>query len=72
VNSGPMLVKSEGLNVGNLAPLIMSVLRYVHTVNGAPSFTEIMGYPVVQLDTECWFPAYNNVDMSTQLRMEMH
>jgi uncharacterized protein YcfL len=62
LSSGPLKIEStENIVVAD---------RVIYKVNGTPtSFSEMMGLPGTQLHTLYWLPWYNNVGMSTQLRV---
>jgi hypothetical protein len=63
LDAGPVVVHSS-----NSAKIIVA-LRDAWLVNGSVrSFTQLMGLPQEWLSTTYWFPAYNNVTLSGQLR----
>ena len=62
VDSGPVTVSSDG-------QLIIAALREAWSQNGiVESWFQLMGLPASQLSTSYYFPAYNNVTLSNQLR----
>jgi len=62
LSSGPLKIEST--------QNIVVADRVIYKVNGTPtSFSEMMGLPGTQLHTLYWLPWYNNVGMSTQLRV---
>ena len=62
VDSGPVTVSS------NSQPII-AALRNAWSQNGiVESWSQMMGLPASQLSTAYYFPAYNNVTLSDQLR----
>ena len=62
VDSGPVTVSSDG------QPIIAAV-RNAFTQNGVvESWVQMMGLPDTQLSDTYYFPAYNNVTLSDQLR----
>jgi predicted outer membrane repeat protein len=58
-NSGPLRVVSSNTN-------ILSTIRVVFANN---SYSELMGYPANQLAQEYLYPAYDNVNLNSQLRV---
>jgi hypothetical protein len=48
---------------------ILASERFIQTFGSSASYSEMMGYPGDQLATEYWFPWYNNLTYSTQLRV---
>jgi hypothetical protein len=62
LNSGPVQVTSD------VDIVVAERVIYKGAGNIPASFSEMMGLPAGQLDTTYWFPLYNNVDLSTQLR----
>jgi bacillolysin len=48
---------------------ILASERFIQTFQESASYSEMMGYPGNRLATEYWFPWYNNVTYSTQLRV---
>jgi hypothetical protein len=63
VDNGPVEVVNVDANP------IVAAERVIYKVNNVnTSFTEMMGLPDSQLDTEFWLPWYNNVNLDTQLR----
>lgn len=65
LNTGPVEVYTE-----NVLDSIVASMRVIYKVNGQPtSFSEMMGLPDRNLNTDYWFPWYNNVDLDTQLRI---
>jgi len=63
LDTGPVEIKSSG------GVKIIAALRDAWLVNGqATSFVQLMGLPKEALSTTYWFPAYNNVTLSGQLR----
>ena len=66
LDSGPVQVKSSG------GAKIIVALRDAWLVNGqVTSFVQLMGLPKEALSTTFWFPAYNNVTLSDQLRISV-
>jgi CSLREA domain-containing protein len=65
ITGGPVQVKGT-----NGVP-ITSTQRFIFTENGVipTSFAETMGLPSAQLDTEYWFPIYNNQSTNSELRI---
>ena len=62
VNNGPVKIQSN--------QNIVAAERVIYTVNGTPvSYSEMLALPNSQLDRVYWLPWYNNVDLSTQLRI---
>jgi hypothetical protein len=62
VNRGPVKIVS---NVN-----IVAAERVIYKANGLPvSFSEMMALPSGLLNTTHWLPWYNNVDLSTDLRI---
>jgi len=63
LDTGPVEIKSSG------GVKIIAALRDAWLVNGqATSFVQLMGLPKEALSTTYWFPAYNNITLSGQLR----
>ena len=63
LDAGPVIVKSSG------GVKIIAALRDAWLVNGqVTSFVQLMGLPKEWLSTTYWFPAYNNLTLSDQLR----
>ena len=62
LNSGPAQV------VSNVDIVVSEQVIYKAADNTSTSFSEMLGLPAAQLDTTYWFPWYNNVSLSTQLR----
>ncbi len=62
VNNGPLHVVSSASN-------ILSTQRLLYTTPSFGSFYELTGFPTNQLTTDYYFPWYNNVAMSSQLRI---
>ena len=63
LDTGPVQVKSTG------GVQIIAALRDAWLKNGQIiSFVQMMGLPAGQLSDTYWFPAYNNVTLSGQLR----
>jgi hypothetical protein len=48
---------------------ILSTQRLLYTTPGFSSFYELTGFPTTQLTNDYYFPWYNNVAMSSQLRI---
>jgi hypothetical protein len=63
-DNGPLHVFSED----GVTPILASE-RFIQTFMSSASYSEMMGYPGNQLATEYWFPWYNNLNYSTQLRV---
>jgi hypothetical protein len=64
IDDGPLhVVSTDGVT-----PILVSE-RFIQTFMNSASFAELMGYPGDQLATEYWFPWYNNINYSTQLRV---
>jgi hypothetical protein len=64
LDNGPLhVVSTDGTT-----PILASE-RFIQTFQTSASYSEMMGYPGNQLTTEYWFPWYNNVSYSTQLRV---
>jgi hypothetical protein len=64
LDNGPLhVVSTDGVT-----PILASE-RFIQTYLNSASYAEMMGYPGDQLATEYWFPWYNNVSYSTQLRI---
>ncbi len=62
INSGPVKIVS---NVN-----IVAAERVIYKANGVPtSFSEMMGLPNNLLNTIYWLPWYNNIDLSSDLRL---
>jgi hypothetical protein len=62
IDNGPVKIES---NVD-----IVAAERVIYKVNGVnTSFSEMMAQPASQLNQTYWLPWYNNVDLSTQLRI---
>jgi len=63
LDAGPVVVKSSG------GTKIIAALRDAWSVNGQiTSFVQLMGLPKELLSTTYYFPAYNNLTLSDQLR----
>jgi hypothetical protein len=62
VNEGPLHVVSSDSN-------ILSTQRLLYTTPSFASFYELTGFPTNQLTNDYYFPWYNNVAMSSQLRI---
>jgi hypothetical protein len=62
MNNGPLHVVSSASN-------ILSSQRLLYTTPSFSSFYELTGFPTNQLTTDYYFPWYNNVAMSSQLRI---
>ncbi len=62
VNDGPLHVVSSVSN-------ILSTQRLLYTTPSFGSFYELTGFPNNQLTTDYYFPWYNNIAMSSQLRI---
>ena len=61
INGGPVKIVSN-------VPIVAAE-RVIYKVNGSnTSFSEMMALPNSSLDVAYWFPWYNNVDLTTQLR----
>ena len=58
-NSGPLRVTSSATNI----------LPTIRVLYGSRSYSELMGYPVEGLSKEYWYPVYDNVNASSQLRV---
>lgn len=58
-NGGPLQVTSSATN-------ILTTIRVL--LNGN-SYSELIGYPVNQVEKEYWYPVYDNVDLNSQLRV---
>lgn len=64
LDKGPLrVVSTDG------ATPILASERFIQTYLNSASYAEMMGYPGDQLATEYWFPWYNNISYSTQLRV---
>jgi hypothetical protein len=64
LDNGPLhVVSTDGVT-----PILASE-RFIQTFMSSASYSEMMGYPGDQLATEYWFPWYNNLSYSTQLRI---
>ncbi len=63
LDNGPAKIAST-----NGTPILASE-RFVYSFQNSKSYAEMMGYPGDQLATEYWFPWYNNISYSTQLRV---
>jgi Zn-dependent metalloprotease len=62
IDKGPVKIVS---NVN-----IIAAERVIYKVNGVnTSFTEMIALPNNQLNTTCWLPWYDNVNLDTQLRI---
>jgi beta-lactamase superfamily II metal-dependent hydrolase len=64
LDSGPLHVASTD----GVTPILVSE-RFIQTFGSSASYSEMMGYPGDQLATAYWFPWYNNLSYSTQLRV---
>ena len=65
LDSGPVVVQ------GTSGVKIISAIREAWAVNGVTnSFVQLMGLPAGQLSNKYVFPAYNNVTLNEQLRIE--
>jgi hypothetical protein len=62
VNTGPLQVVSSAMPV-------LSTVRLLYNTALFSSFYEITGLPGDQLYTEYWFQWYNNVAMSSEVRL---
>jgi len=62
VNTGPLHVVSSDSD-------ILSTQRLLYTTPSFGSYYELTGFPDDQLTTDYYFPWYNNVAMSSQLRI---
>ena len=63
LDTGPVVIQSTG------GAKIIAAIRDAYKVNGLiVSFVQLMGLPQEALSTTFWFPAYNNVTLSGQLR----
>jgi hypothetical protein len=61
INNGPVKIEST--------VEIVAAERVIYKVNNVyTSFSEMMALPNSQLNSICWLPWYNNVDLDTQLR----
>jgi hypothetical protein len=61
IDKGPVKIVSD--------QPIVAAERVIYTIDDIDtSYSEMMGLPNSQLNTTYWFPAYNNVDLNTQLR----
>jgi hypothetical protein len=61
IDKGPVKIVSD--------VAIVAAERVIYNINGVDtSYSEMMGLPNSQLNKTYWFPAYNNVDLNTQLR----
>ena len=64
LDTGPVEVKSSN------GAKIIAAIRSAWLINGqTTSFAQLMGLPKEALSTTYWFPAYNNVTLSGQLRL---
>jgi hypothetical protein len=64
LDNGPLhVVSTDGTT-----PILVSE-RFIQTYQSSASYSEMLGYPNNRLATEYWFPWYNNVSYSTQLRV---
>jgi PKD repeat protein len=64
LDKGPLhVVSTDGVTK------ILASERFIQTYQASASYSEMMGYPGDQLATEYWFPWYNNLTYSTQLRL---
>jgi hypothetical protein len=63
-NNGPLCVK----NTDGVTPILASE-RFISTYLNSASYSEMMGYPTDRLATSYWFPWYNNLSYSTELRI---
>ena len=62
VNSGPVRIESD--------LIIVAAVRVISKANNTnTSFSEMMALPSALLNTTHWLPWYNNVDLSTELRI---
>jgi hypothetical protein len=62
LTTGPVKIESD-------VPIVAAE-RVIYKVNGVPtSFTEMMGLPNELLDTLYWLPWYNNIGLTTDLRL---
>jgi hypothetical protein len=64
LNNGPLCVKSTD----GVTPILASE-RFISTYLSSASYSEMMGYPSNKLVTSYWFPWYNNLSYSTELRI---
>jgi hypothetical protein len=64
LDKGPLQVVS----MDGLTPILASE-QFIQTYQNSSSFAEMTGYPANQLTVAYWFPWYNNVSYSTQLRV---
>jgi len=62
LDTGPVEVKSSG------AQIIVALRDAYYVSNSLVSFVQLMGLPAAGLSDTYWFPAYNNVTLSGQLR----
>jgi hypothetical protein len=60
-NGGPLHVVSS-------AEPILTTIRLYKVTSGIPSYYELTGLPDSQLSTLYWFPWYNNVNLTTEIR----
>ena len=58
-NSGPLRVVSTDADI----------LTTIRVLYGGRSYSELMGFPVEALSQEYWYPVYDNVNLSGQLRV---
>jgi hypothetical protein len=63
-DNGPVKIASTD----NVTPILASE-RFIYSYKDSRSYAEMMGYPNNRLTTQYWFPWYNNVSYSTQLRV---
>jgi hypothetical protein len=64
LDAGPLhVVSTDGVTK------ILVSERFIQTYQTSASYSEMLGYPNNRLATEYWFPWYNNVSYSTQLRV---
>jgi hypothetical protein len=73
LNAGAATRKNYSQNMGPLHVVsstepILSTIRMLYTTPGYASYYEMMGLPDTQLSTQYFFPWYNNVAMSSELR----
>jgi hypothetical protein len=61
LNNGPLCVVST-------SPILASE-RFISTYLSSASYSEMMGYPTDRLASSYWFPWYNNLSYSTELRI---
>jgi hypothetical protein len=58
-NGGPLRVTSSASNI----------LTTIRVLYAGSSFSELMGFPVDQLEKEYWYPVYDNATLNSQLRV---